>query len=515
MSLSKLRPYGLKSRLTLMMALLLGATLSLLYLLNLQAERVILGEVEETVRRAGADVNRYLVMHDCRGEEPDPFLREEVLNHPWFPSTGRLRDPALGLREYLEAAQEVLLAERLKVRTARDLHGRTGVFRIRFKITGGQGPMGVVRATRIAATATGEIPKPADHVAPGTPGGRIEAAMGVSCDEPSQDITVPLAPVQGLIGNLRTRNILIVVGVFLMGILLSWLLATRFTTPLRDMKLAFGRVAAGDLGATELSRQPGEVGEMGESFRVMVGKLKENRDLEKRMFEQERFSTLGHLAAGVAHDIRNPLNAIGLTIDHMQDEFCPEDTEKRASYLRFTAAIRGEIARLNSLVSNFLSLAKPAALDVKPNDLNQIIRDLLELIRKEAESRGVSISTELDTDLPAIPLDGERIRAAIMNLVLNALQSIRGEGEVLIQTAVVGREAHLIIRDSGCGISPKDRERVFLPYYTTREEGTGLGLTVSRVTVEGHDGRIDLSSQPGQGTTVTVVLPILGPELES
>ena len=230
------------------------------------------------------------------------------------------------------------------------------------------------------------------------------------------------------------------------------------------------------------------------------------------MFEQERFSTLGHLAAGVAHDVRNPLNAIGLTIDHMQDEFSPEDPEKKASFLRFSAAIRSEIARLDSLVNNFLSLAKPPSLDVKPNDLNEIVQDLLELIRKEAESRGITLATDLDPRLGAVPVDGERIRAAIMNLVLNALQSMDGKGEVRIRTKKVGREAHLIVEDRGCGIAPKDVERVFLPYYTTREEGTGLGLAVSRVTVEGHGGRIDLRSQVGQGTTVTVVLPIDHPE---
>ncbi|MCZ6688930.1 MAG: ATP-binding protein [Planctomycetota bacterium] len=509
--------YSLRTRLALMMGLIFGATLSLLYLLNLQAERDILGTIEKTVSDLEDDLNdaeeKLQKQREARERMANRLARDR--REFWPATMGRQMREMQGFFRNFQKWENMIVAE------FRRKSGKTPPRIIRLNVTGRTrevarpsipGPrVGTVAANAFvtsrpkAITGGGETPSTAETDVSASP--YLPASVsGVS------EIPVDVEPVKELIAALRLRNILIVVGVFVVGVLLAWLLASRFTAPLREMKVAFGRVAAGDLSGTPLPRRRDEIGQIGESFRAMVGKLKENRDLEKQMFDQERFSAMGHLAAGVAHDVRNPLNAIGLTIDYMQDEFCPEDPEKMASFLRFTAAIRGEIARLNSLVNNFLSLARPASLDVKPNDLNGIVRDLLELVQTEAESRGIAISVDLQSDLPAVTLDAERIRAALMNLILNAIQATDRKGEIHVGTRAVGRDAQIIIRDTGRGIDPKDVERVFMPYYTTREEGTGLGLTVSRVTMEGHGGRIDMISQLGKGTTVTAVLPLLGPE---
>ena len=518
---SNTRLYGLKYKLTLMMAFLLAACLSLLYILNQQAEAHLMTVAEETLLRIEEKVNDCVNDIETRSIQADPQLARGsrrskspfVVWDPefWDPGASLVRQSGRGFRDML---REMTLAQERLLEIVRDQTRAFEVPHLRLKIyrAGPTSGKASVRTVRLGGLGT-SIGHPADRPVSGARRTEKAESEPTPSETLEAEILVDLEPLRASVASIRVRNILIVLGVFLMGIIVSWLLATGFTSPIQQMKLAFGRVAAGDLEETPLPPRRDEIGEMGESFRVMVRRLRENRDLEKKMFEQERFSTIGHLAAGVAHEIRNPLNAIGLTIDHMQDEFRPEDLEKRESFLRFTAAIRGEIARLNNLVTNFLSLSRPPSLDVRPHDLNEIVRGLLDLVRQEAETRGVEITADLDPSLPSIPLDDERIRAAVMNLILNALQAIDpGEGgQIVIRTGKVGREAHLVVEDSGRGIPPEEMERVFLPYFTTREEGTGLGLTVSRVTIESHGGRIDIVSHPGEGTAVSVVLPIEGP----
>lgn len=481
---------GLKLRLTLMMGLLLATSLSLTYFLNRKAEQQLVSAVEDILAKVQEEVNDHL-------EENLERQRAEVAG---LQRATILADPLGMLRRHRRSQRAI--PDELEQMLA-DLGQSIPKIQFHYVLQDPRHQREQIKIVRFQTMPARRIQNSLLPV--------LQPTAGTDDPDRVRVIQVPLANLQILARDLRFRNALIVVGVFLFGMILSWVLATRFTAPIREMKVAFGRVASGDLRDTPLPKQKDEIGEMGESFQVMIRKMREKRDLEKRLVDQERFTTLGHLAAGVAHDIRNPLNAIGLTVDHMQDEFCPADVEKKESFLRFTAAVRGEIARLNHLVNNFLTLAKPPSLDVRPGNLNEIVGSLLDLVRKEAESRGVTVTTELQADMPDISLDTERIRGAVMNLLLNALQALDGKGNIRIETTVIGREARLLVQDDGPGIKTEDVEKVFLPYWTTREDGTGLGLAVSRATVEGHGGRIDIASRVGQGTTVRVVLPLQGP----
>ena len=332
------------------------------------------------------------------------------------------------------------------------------------------------------------------------------------------------------------RELLIAGSVLLVGLGLCGLIAARLTGPVKDLTRRMELVAGGDLPAQRGERpDPGaasahdptrdEIRQMSLAFSTMVERLREKRELEKKMFQAERLSAMGNLAAGVAHDIRNPLNTIGLNLEHLGDRFAPADPVERRRFLSHMDDIKGELRRLNELVRSFLSLARPDRGEKVACDLRDLTRDTLRLFRKEAESRGVRVTMDLE-DVGPLGIDPQQIRGALTNLVLNGLGAMHDDeagGELRVELFRRPRAEHpaggdakdrggdevvLRIADTGPGIEPEHLEKVFLPYFTTREDGTGLGLPIARRAVEANGGRIDLRSRPGEGTKVDVVLPV-------
>jgi len=329
---------------------------------------------------------------------------------------------------------------------------------------------------------------------------------------PILDVTPYIDRVQQLFNSSKRHDLIATVGVFLIGIALAWFLGVRVTRPVDEVVHGFQRLAEGEFDARVPERPGEEFGHLGRQFNAMVERLTEGRELERELSQRERIQHMGDLAAGVAHDVRNPLNAIHLNIGQIRDEFVPAEERSRERFLRFTSDVQREVERLNQLVTNFLSLARPAAREAEPVDPNELADELFRLLRKEATGREVELALELSEGLPPCSWNRQEMKSAFLNIAINALQALAEKGGHLVistarRTGRHGEELVVAFSDDGPGIPPEDLERVFVPYYTTRMGGTGLGMAIARRTAERHGGRLELRSAVGEGTTVSFLFP--------
>jgi len=318
---------------------------------------------------------------------------------------------------------------------------------------------------------------------------------------------------QELFATLRNRSLLLFLGVFVVGMALSTGVASRFTRPIRKLDSGIRRLSDGDLDVKVDVDQKGEIGRLAHTFNEMARKLRANREREREMVRREKLSALGRLAAGVAHDVRNPLHSIGLTLQHLDETARPEGQEQSVEFDRAVGIIRGEIRRLDQIVGDFLSFAKSERRDRSPIDLGPLVEETVRLVRSESDRRRVSIEVSIDESLPAVSVDGEAIRSAILNLILNSFEAMPEGGSLAISLRVEGSEIVLEVADTGEGIPEEEQEHVFDFAYTTRESGHGLGLAmVHHCVVEEHGGRVALDSSPGKGTRVSIALPLGRPD---
>lgn len=231
-------------------------------------------------------------------------------------------------------------------------------------------------------------------------------------------------------------------------------------------------------------------------------------EIERRLEKAERLSALGQLAAGVAHEIRNPLNAISMASQRLKREFAPVDEEKGREFQLLSGVIRDEIRRLNGIIEEFLSFSKSRRLILQNYSATDVLQKIVNLISVEAAAKGVTIRTEWNDNPIIIPMDMDKLQQALLNFVKNALESITGEGAIHMSVQYKDKNlVAIVISDTGCGMSAEEVERIFNPEYTTKEKGLGLGLTLSHEIIRGHGGEIRVFSAPGKGTTFEILLP--------
>jgi len=231
-------------------------------------------------------------------------------------------------------------------------------------------------------------------------------------------------------------------------------------------------------------------------------------EMERRLEKAERLSSLGQLAAGVAHEIRNPLNAISMASQRLKREFMPADPEKAAEFQNMAGVIRDEIRRLNGIIEEFLTFSKSRRLEMRDYSITEILRKMTDLIREEAASRGIVLKTAWSDEPEIIPMDVDKLQQALFNLVKNAMESISGEGSIEISLHAGGRNSRVIrISDTGCGMTVEEVEKIFNPEYTTKQKGLGLGLSLAHEIIRGHGGEIRVLSREKEGTTFEVILP--------
>ena len=237
--------------------------------------------------------------------------------------------------------------------------------------------------------------------------------------------------------------------------------------------------------------------------------LRKLKEMEDRIQLAERLSSLGHLAAGVAHEIRNPLNAIGMGLQRLKREFPPQEESKKEEYLSFTELIFKEIRRVNEIIEQFLTLSRPSQLNMKLSSLQDLLKNLGTLLQEEASSQGIQIQAETNSDLPLIKMDNEKLTQAFLNIMKNGMQAMEQGGVLHVETQSFKDRVEVSFSDSGSGIPPEQMEKIFNYYYTTKEKGVGLGLPIAHRIIEAHGGQLKVESQVGFGTKVTVLLPVI------
>jgi signal transduction histidine kinase len=304
--------------------------------------------------------------------------------------------------------------------------------------------------------------------------------------------------------------LLTTLAVSLVATLVTVLLVWRFMRPISELTAAARMVAAGNFDfRVAAARRRDEIGALASTFNEMLAGLKHTRELETQLHQAERSAVVGRLASAIAHEIKNPLNYINLTLDHLRTSFAPPDEPKRAIFERLTAQVKAEVARVNTRIKEFLNYTRPATLELRPLDLSKEVRDALRLVEVQAEESGVETRVEQEGEIPTVLGDPAALRSVFTNLLINALHSMegKGEGRLTVSLSHVEGFARVSISDTGGGIPAENIGHIFEPYFSTKETGTGLGLAIARKAAEDHGGTVSVESTHGEGTTFTVRIP--------
>ena len=245
------------------------------------------------------------------------------------------------------------------------------------------------------------------------------------------------------------------------------------------------------------------------AFFYVLRLLKRTRILEAQAQMDDRLAYVGGLAAGLAHEIRNPLNVLSMNLQMLEEDVAGRLGDGGGDARQYLTTLQGEIRRLSNLVDNFLSYARPSQPRFESRDLNQVAAATCQLVRPQFEAHGVTLREDLSPFLPAADLDEAQIRQALMNILMNAVQIVGPGGSVTVQTGVAtDGGVTLAVTDDGPGIRPEDRDRVFDVFYSNRPGGTGLGLAIAARILQAHGGRILVESGPGgRGARFVLRLP--------
>lgn len=354
------------------------------------------------------------------------------------------------------------------------------------------------------------------------------------------DIVYPLSQIDREIRASTTGIMVFALGFVILAALLVSLLVDRAVyKPLADLKDGAARLAEGDLEKQIPVRSHDEFGQLAESFNTMTRALRKSRGeleewghtLEHKVAEAtrelqlaqaeaargEKLASVGLLAAGIAHELNNPLTGV-LTFSHLVRKQLPDDSPEAED---LDLVIR-ETKRCATIIRRLLDFAREKTPEKKFTDLNQLVEQTSQLISQSAQIADIDIVLDLDESGPSVWMDEDLVKQVLMNLLVNAQHAIERDGRITIRTRVEdrpdgggpdgksGRMAVITIRDTGCGIPEENLQRIFDPFFTTKGvgKGTGLGLSVSHGTITAHGGTIEVDSKVGEGTEFRIYLPL-------
>jgi signal transduction histidine kinase len=295
--------------------------------------------------------------------------------------------------------------------------------------------------------------------------------------------------------------------------IVAWALARLMLKPLRSLTREVGRLTRGEFEIApstathdefqELSSELQRLGQQLEADRLAMVSERAHVTVQSLVSYSQRLAALGRLTSGVAHEVKNPLNSMMIHVELIKERLEAPEPEVRQSL----EVIRGEIRRLDRVVQGFLGFMRPHELQLKPIEVAALLHSVVALVEASWQSQGIRFAVSAAPGLPAIEGDEELLRQALLNLVQNACQAMPAGGVVTMSARVESQMLCLEVADEGVGIAPEDVEQMFALYYTTRPEGTGIGLSIVYRIVQMHDGTIDVRSEIGKGTIMTVRLP--------
>ena len=317
-----------------------------------------------------------------------------------------------------------------------------------------------------------------------------------------------------------------IAGFGVLGLLLgsagAILLARRMTRPIQALTQGVGAVGRGDLSQRIEVVSLDELGQLSAAFNEMTAQLARVRELEDRLRRADRLAALGTMAAGIAHDIRNPLTSILIFSQLMSLHH--DDPEVRA---KFDRVVPRELERVQAVIEDMMELARSGTLNLEVTSLNEVLAQVLELFEGQVAALGIKISREFAADLPSCMADRKRLHRCFSNIIANGIQAMPSGGDLSVRTdrlpapglsdpqtdnstqgAQNGSKVRVVISDTGQGIPPDRLLRIFDPFYTTKEKGLGLGMAITHRIIEDHKGTVDVQSQLGLGTTFTIHFPV-------
>jgi signal transduction histidine kinase len=303
------------------------------------------------------------------------------------------------------------------------------------------------------------------------------------------------------------RRSMAALAVLTMGSVVAFFLAGHYTRPIERVVAAAGQVAAGNLDQHLPVERRDEIGLLARSFNDMVTRLRDDRDLKNRLRTAEHQAGIGQFARNIAHEIRNPLNFISLSIDHMRDTYPPVDPAQEQKFSRLVGNIKGEIERISRFAQSFLEYGRPFELRRQRVEPAMVLEEVLQLISARAELQQIKVVQDY-FGLPELGLDPDFFRTCLLNVVANACDAMPDGGTLTVRGEIQGFQVAFSFTDTGTGVPADQVERMFEPFFTTKEKGLGLGLALTHRIVEEHGGKTAFSSCLGQGSTVTLWFPL-------
>lgn len=305
------------------------------------------------------------------------------------------------------------------------------------------------------------------------------------------------------------QPLIFTLAILLVSTLVTFYLVWRFTRPIANLSNAAREVAEGNLSVrVPGSQRTDEMGQLASRFNEMTSELEKKSELEAKLQQAEKSAVVGRLGSAIAHEIRNPLNYINLTLDHLRSKFKPQETDKAAAFEKLTSQLKAEVARINQQISDFLNYSRPANANLRPIDARKVVEDSLRIVEAEAEEKHIKIALVENEDVSEVMGDPEFLRSVFNNLFINAVQSMEATGGNLnVRISPDDGFVRFDISDTGSGIATENIPKIFEPYFSTKETGTGLGLAIVHKIVDVHHGSIEVNSSQGDGTSFTVKLP--------
>ncbi len=289
-----------------------------------------------------------------------------------------------------------------------------------------------------------------------------------------------------------------------LAVILVFFASKFLTDPIQRLIAGIREVKRGRLDTQLAVTSNDELGELAANFNRMTEVLRTNKDLETSLAQQNKMASLGVLSSEVAHEINNPLGVILGYAAYLENKMNPDDPG-----FKYIQEIKRESKRCKNIVQDLLSYARVPKPTLVETDINALLEQIADFAAHHTDMDAVNIATVFDSRLPWVWVDGDQIRQVAMNLMLNAGAAMPEGGRLVVETALgENGDVKLTFRDSGAGIPPEHLEKIFEPFFTTKARGTGLGLAITKTIVEQHGGRIEVASEVGQGTTVTVHLSV-------
>lgn len=307
----------------------------------------------------------------------------------------------------------------------------------------------------------------------------------------------------------RIHELTLAVVIFAIGLIIAYFLAERYVEPIHAVAAAAQNIMARGLEPVPEGKRRDEIGLLTRSFNEMVEQLRHAREREAELNRLERFTALGQLAGGLAHEIKNPLNFISLALDQMRAKYA-RALQDGDTFTHQIGLMKDEIRRLSELVQSFLNYGKPIEIHPAPSDIRQLVDSVLQISESKMRVQGIQLVEDLNGVPTMLNVDAEKLRMCFVNVVANAIQAMPDGGELHIGFHQQDGRLIVTFRDTGVGIDPDVARRVFEPFFTTKREGIGLGLFLSRSIVERHGGTISIEpiQDGGHGTLVTFTFPL-------